>query len=95
MQTDTIKLAVTYTTAAVIAIGSLVMAAWAWYVAGDTRDVAIVFGLCGSAFGAASAFLFAQESATRAVRSYQAGLNTPVPASYTVTTASSSDTPSG
>lgn len=75
---DTIKLWTVYLSAAVIAIGSLIMAAWAWATAGPDQDLAIMFGMCGTAFGAASSFLFVQEGATRAVRSYERGLSTTV-----------------
>jgi hypothetical protein len=68
--TDTIKLWITYLTAAILAIGSLGLAVWTWtQPAQEGRDIALIFGLLGTAFGGSTAFLFGQEAATRAARS--------------------------
>lgn len=77
---DTIKLAISYGTAAALAIGSLIAALWAWSLPpiDPPRDLAILFGILGTTLGGSLGFLFGQESATRAVRSYERGLNTTV-----------------
>lgn len=72
--TDTIKLVVVYGMAAIVVIGGGAML----FVSrneGSTEFALVI----ASFIGAAIQFLFGQESATRAVRSYQKGLNTPVP----------------
>lgn len=70
---DTIKLILSHGTAAVLAIGSLLLAVWTWAQPPvEGRDLALVYGLLGTAFGAASGFLFAQEAATRAARASEA-----------------------
>lgn len=68
---DTIKLAITYVTAAVIALSSLYLAVWVWLqpVSGDGRDIALIFGFLGTSFGAASTFLFLGETRTAQARS--------------------------
>lgn len=91
MQADSIKLVVTYVTAAILALGSLVLAYLAWSQPTEpTRDLALIFGMLGTAFGASSGFLFSSESATRASRASEkaheagvyAGLATPASASF-------------
>lgn len=55
--------------AALLALGSLVGAAWAWSLPADAanpRDLALIFGLFGTAFGAATSWLFVSEGASRA-----------------------------
>jgi hypothetical protein len=74
MQTDTIKLAVVYTMAAVVIIGGGAML----FVSrneGSTDFTMLVAGFIASAI----TFLFGQESATARVRSYQKGLYTATP----------------
>src|SRR3954471_11646528 len=69
--TDTIKMLFTYLTASLLALGSIVLAYLAWSQpldANNPRDLALIFGLLGTAFGASAGFLFNAESATRASR---------------------------
>ena len=71
--TDTIKASITYLTAAVIAIGALIGAVFVWLqpVNPDPaldRDLALILGFLGTAFGAASTFLFLGESRTAQAR---------------------------
>jgi hypothetical protein len=67
--TDTIKLLLSHGTAAVLALGSLALAVWTWAQPPvEGRDLALVYGILGGAFGAATTFLFNQESALRASR---------------------------
>ena len=86
--TDTIKLLVTYLTAAALAVGGVVIAAWAWAQPIDSanpRDLALIYGLLGTVIGGSTAFLFGSEQATRASRASEkaheqgvyAGLSTP------------------
>ncbi len=74
MQSDTIKLIFTYAMAAVIIAGGGVML----FVSrneGNSDFALLIAGFVGSAI----TFLFNQEAATRAVRSYERGLSTPAP----------------
>lgn len=74
MQTDSIKLLFTYSMAAAVIVGGGAML----FVSrneGSTEFALVIAGFVGAAIQ----FLFGQESATRAVRSYQNGLNTPAP----------------
>jgi hypothetical protein len=68
--TDAIKLWITYITAALLAVGGTVLAAWAWAQPpiDPPRDLSILYGLVGLVVGSAITFLFGQESATRASR---------------------------
>jgi len=73
MQTDSIKLLFSYTIAAVVIIGG---GAMLFVSRGETNSD---FSLLLAGFvGSALAWVFGQESATRAVRSYQSGLNTDI-----------------
>ncbi len=72
---DTIKGSITYLTAGVAIIGSMIIAYLAWSSAipeGGGRDIAILFGFLGLIAGSAVTFLFSSESATRATRASQA-----------------------
>jgi hypothetical protein len=80
MEVEKFRGYITTLTAAVLAVGAPAMAAWAWIQPIDPenpRDLAIIFGLIGIAFGAASAWLFGAESASRAThaaeRSFTSG----------------------
>lgn len=71
---DTIKGTITYATAAIAIIGSIGIAYLAWSSPvpdGGGRDIAILFGFLGLVVGAAVAFLFNGETATRATRAAQ------------------------
>ena len=73
MQTDTVKLIVVYSMAALVIIGGGAML----FVSrneGSTEFALVIAGFVGAAIQ----FLFGQESATRAVRSYERGLDTTV-----------------
>lgn len=73
MQTDQIKLLFTYVLASVVIVGGGVML----FV--SRLEAASDFQLVVAGFiGAAITFVFGAESATRAVRSYERGLNTTV-----------------
>lgn len=66
---DTIKLAVTYLTAAFIAIASLLLGVWVWMQdAVEGRDIALIFGFLGTSFGSASTFLFLGEARSAQAR---------------------------
>jgi hypothetical protein len=68
MQSDAVKLLFTYTLAAVVIIGGGVML----FVSrneGNTEFALVIAGFIGGAIQ----FVFGQEAATRAVRSYQKG----------------------
>lgn len=71
MQTDTIKLVATYLTAILVVVGGLAML----FVSRNEGNSDFSLLLAGF-IGSAMAFLFGQESATRAVRSYQKGIDT-------------------
>lgn len=79
MEVEKFRGYVTALVAAVLAIGAPAMAAWAWAMPATEppRDLSILFGLIGVAFGGASAWLFGQESAARAThaaeRSFSSG----------------------
>jgi len=69
MKADTIKLIVTYATAAIVVLASLFLAVWVWLQpAADGRDIALIFGFLGTSFGAASTFLFIGEARTAQAR---------------------------
>lgn len=71
---DTVKGVITYVTAAVVIVGSMIIGYVAWAAPipeGGGRDIAILFGFLGLIVGAAVAFLFNSESATRATRAAQ------------------------
>jgi hypothetical protein len=69
MGSDTVKLLLSHGTAAIITIGSLVLAVYVWSQPPvEGRDLALVYGLIGTAFGAGSSFLFMQEASLRASR---------------------------
>ena len=70
---DTVKIVFVYGMAAVVIIGGGIMLFVSRNEA-NTDFALVVAGFIGSAI----TFLFGQESATRAVRSYQNGLNTTV-----------------
>ena len=74
MQSDSIKLISTYLIALVVIVGGGAML----YLTRLDADPSLSLVLAGF-IGAAITFVFGQESATRAVRSYQNGLNTPTP----------------
>ena len=74
MQTDSIKLLFTYSLAAVVVIGGGLML----FVSRNEANSDFALLMAGF-IGSAITFVFGQESATRAVRSYERGLNTPVP----------------
>ena len=72
---DTIKLASSYGTAAVLAIGGTVMLFVAWLQPIDPqnpRDLAILFGVLGGIIGSSTGFLWNQEAAKSATRAAQA-----------------------
>lgn len=71
--TDTIKLVAVYATAIVVIVGGGLML-FASRNEGNTDFALMMAGFIGSAI----TFMFGQESATRAVRSYQNGLNTTI-----------------
>lgn len=73
MQSDTVKLVVVYLTAVVVIVGGATML----FVSRNENNSDFALVIAGFV-GAAIQFLFGQESATRAVRSYQAGVNTTV-----------------
>ena len=71
---DTIKGTITYLTAAVVIIGSMLIGFLAWsspIPEGGGRDIAILTGFLGLIVGAAVTFLFNGEVATRATRAAQ------------------------
>jgi len=71
---DTIKGTIVYMTAAVVTVGSMLLAYLAWsspIPEGGGRDIAILTGFLGLIVGAAVTFLFSGESATRATRAAQ------------------------
>jgi hypothetical protein len=73
VQTDSIKLIVVYAMAALVIVGGGAML----FVSrneGSTEFALVIAGFVGAAIQ----FLFGQESATRAVRSYERGLDTTV-----------------
>ena len=70
---DTVKIVFVYAMAATVIVGGGIMLFVSRNEA-NTDFALVVSGFMGSAI----AFLFGQESATRAVRSYQNGLNTSV-----------------
>lgn len=78
MQTDQVKLYAATLTAVVMAIGGTLLLVFIWMQPG-IEDKAGLSALLGGSIGYSLNFLFGQETATRAVRSYQSGLNTPVP----------------
>jgi hypothetical protein len=60
---DTIKVVLTYLTAAVIALASLFLGVWVWLQPPvEGRDIALLYGFLGTSFGAASTFLFLGEA---------------------------------
>lgn len=66
---DTIKAAITYATAAFIAVASLLLGVWVWMQPEQpSRDIALIFGFLGTSFGAASTFLFLGEARTAQAR---------------------------
>jgi NADH:ubiquinone oxidoreductase subunit 6 (subunit J) len=73
MQSDTIKLIFVYSMAAVVIIGGGLML----FVSRNEANSDFALLVAGFV-GAAITFLFGQESATRAVRSYEKGLDTTV-----------------
>ena len=73
MKVDNIRLIVVYAMAAVVIIGGGIML-FASRNEANTDFALLVAGFIGSAIS----FLFGQESSTRAVRSYERGLNTTV-----------------
>lgn len=80
MKADQIKLYAATITAMVTVIGGALLLV---YVAATPaiEDKAGLMALLGGFTGAGITFLFSQESATGAVRSYERGLNTPAPGS--------------
>jgi hypothetical protein len=55
--------------AALLAVGALGIAAWAWYQPIDPqnpKDLALIYAMLGTAFGSATAWLFVSEGASRA-----------------------------
>lgn len=77
--TDTIKLVAVYATAIIVIVGGLAMLFYSRNE-GNSDFSLLMAGFIGSAM----AFMFGQESATRAVRSYQKGQNTTVVPDATV-----------
>lgn len=73
MQTDSLKLVFTYLVAVIIIIGGGLMLFYSRNE-GNSDFALLLAGFIGSAM----TFVFGQESATRAVRSYQSGLNTTI-----------------
>ena len=71
MQSDMVKLWFSYLIALIVIVGGGAML----YFTEDNDLRLVVAGF----IGAAISFVFNKESATGAVRSFQAGLNTPVP----------------
>lgn len=69
MEVEKFRGYVTAAIAAVLCLLSLLLAVWAWAQpidATNPRDLAVLFGLFGTVFGAASGWLFGTESAARA-----------------------------
>lgn len=67
---DNVQRLIVYLTAAILALGSVALAVWVWtQPAVDGRDFALIFGFLGTAFGAASTFLFMGESRTAQTKS--------------------------
>jgi len=79
MQSDTIKLYASTATAVIMAIGGSLLLVFVWMQPGEGKEG--VMALLAGFIGFAIQFLFSQESRTGAVRSYERGLNTPVPES--------------
>jgi hypothetical protein len=77
MQSDTLKLWASTGTAVIMAIGGSLLLVYVWMQPYDGKDglMALLAGFIGFAIQ----FLFGSENRTSAVRSFQAGLNTPVP----------------
>jgi hypothetical protein len=77
MKADDLKLRLSYGTAVLLAIGGAVGIFALLLLGRVTADVAIP--VLSAWVGAAVGFLFGQESATRAVKEFEKGLNTPSP----------------
>lgn len=74
---DTLKMWASYGTAVVLAIGGAIGVFWLMVDGKIAADVGVP--VLAAWIGAAVGFLFGSESATRAVRSFERGLNTPGP----------------
>lgn len=77
--TDTVKITITYLTAAIIALASLFLGVWVWLQPPvEGRDIALLYGFLGTSFGAASTFLFLNEArAAQAAATERAVAQTP------------------
>lgn len=71
---DNVQRLIVYLTAAIIAIGSLGLAVYVWMNGGE-RDLALIFGFLGTAFGSASTFLFLGERSTAAAKATERAVN--------------------
>lgn len=66
---ETIRGTIAYTTAAIVAIGSPILAVYAWMQPPvEGRDLAILFAFFGLIAGGAAQFLFNSETAVRATK---------------------------
>lgn len=75
---DTLKMWASYGTAVVLSVGGAVGVFYLMLDGIISADVGVP--VLAAWIGAAVGFLFGSESATRAVRSFERGLNTPQPA---------------
>jgi hypothetical protein len=78
MQTDQVKLIAATVVAMVLAIGGPILLVWV-FMQPDMADKAGLTALLGGFATFGIQFLFGQEQRTGAVRSFERGLNTPVP----------------
>ena len=84
MQSDTIKLLAATITAVVGALGGALVIVYVGIQPPFDAQAGLM-ALLGGYVGASFTYLFGQNSATAAVRTYQAGLNTPTPPTVTST----------
>lgn len=77
MQSDTIKLLASYLTAVILAVGGCLLLVYVWQQPVEGKDG--IMALLGGFVGMAITFLFTGNAGTAAVRTFQSGLNTPVP----------------
>ena len=76
MKSDTVKIVITYVTAAFIALASLLLGVWVWLSPPvEGRDIALLYGFLGTSFGAASTFLFLGEARAQQAAATERAVN--------------------
>jgi hypothetical protein len=76
VKSDTVKILITYVTAAVIALASLFGGVWVWLQPPvEGRDIALLYGFLGTSFGAASTFLFLGEARAQQAAATERAVN--------------------